>query len=206
MSRQNRVDPAGRLVATAARGTLMGNRGCLHNDRGNIVRTTARDAWVTCLLEFKGRRRTVMQPGHYTELFFLDEATALAAGHRPCAECQRDRYAAYLEAWMRTFGLTKRPTAKDVDAVLKSQRGKLSAIDGSEAASLPTGAILGNAASGDFFLVAAGRTYPWTFTGYSSPVPGMAGARGLQLVTPPCQLALLRAGYLPKLHRSVAIA
>ena len=83
MHRQNRVDPQGALVAVAARGTLMGNRGCLHDDGGHIVRQSARDAWVTCLLSFKDRQRQIMQPGHYTELFFLDEATALAAGHRP---------------------------------------------------------------------------------------------------------------------------
>ena len=109
MHRQNRVDPEGALVAVAARGTLMGNRGCLHDDGGNIVRQSARDAWVTCLLSFKERQRQIMQPGHYTELFFLDEATALAAGHRPCSECRRERYVAYQEAWARVFGLKKRP-------------------------------------------------------------------------------------------------
>ena len=84
MSRQNRVTPYGEIVAVSAKGTLMGNRGCLHDDAGRIVRQSQRKAWIYCLLEFKGIKRTVMAPGNYTELFFLDEATALAAGHRPC--------------------------------------------------------------------------------------------------------------------------
>ena len=125
MSRQNRVDPEGRLIEARARGTLMGNRGCLHDDSGNIVRQSARDAWVTCLLSFKDRQRQIMQPGHYTELFFLDEATALAAGHRPCSECRRDRYVAYLEAWATGIRAgRRRPTAKDIDQQLKRDRSE----------------------------------------------------------------------------------
>lgn len=81
MAKGNRVDPAGNLIAVDARGTLMGNRGCLHDDEGRIVRRSARKAWVCCVLQFKGIRRRLMSPGNYTELFFLDEATALAAGH-----------------------------------------------------------------------------------------------------------------------------
>src|SRR3954468_18219668 len=92
LPRQNRVTPFGDIVANPARGTLMGNRGCLHDASGRIVRPFRLTNWIYCLLEFKGRHRQVMSPGRYTELFFLDEATALAAGHRPCAECQRGRY------------------------------------------------------------------------------------------------------------------
>ena len=88
MPRRNRVDPFGNLVADPARGTLFGNRGVLHAPDGAIVRRqSAERRWIYCRLEFKGRRRELLQPGRYTELFFLDEATALAAGHRPCAEC-----------------------------------------------------------------------------------------------------------------------
>src|SRR4051812_22922724 len=91
MSRQNRVNPAGDLVANSSRAaTLMGNRGCLHDAAGNIVRRSARPAWVSCLLSSQGIRRPLMTPGHYTELFFLDDPTALAAGHRPCFTCRRD--------------------------------------------------------------------------------------------------------------------
>ena len=94
MPLQNRVTPYGDIIAVSARGTLMGNRGRLHDAIGRVVRrqVSSYSAWVTCLLAFKGRRRTVMAPGRYTELFFLDEATALSAGHRPCGECRRADY------------------------------------------------------------------------------------------------------------------
>ena len=89
---QNRVDPFGRLVADPVRGAWFGNRGCLHDDEGQIRRFHSGRRWIYCRLEFKGRQRELLQPGRYTELFFLDEATAFAAGHRPCAECLRDRF------------------------------------------------------------------------------------------------------------------
>ena len=94
MSRQNRVTPWGEIISTPARGMFMGNRGgCMHDAGGELRVARWRSAqWIVCLLEFKGRRRAVMTPGRYTELFFLDEATALAAGHRPCAECQRQAF------------------------------------------------------------------------------------------------------------------
>src|SRR4051794_17425396 len=93
MPLQNRVTPLGELIAVSERGLLYGNRGCLHDGEGRIRRSFDGTRWIACVLEFKGRRRTpLLQPGRYTELFFLDEATAFAAGHRPCAECRRDDY------------------------------------------------------------------------------------------------------------------
>ena len=123
--RQNRVTPFGDIVASPARGTLMGNRGCLHDASGRITRSYRLTAWIYCLLEFKGRRRAVMSPGKYTELFFLDEATALAAGHRPCAECQRGRYNEFMACWgMANAGLLggEKLRAPLVDAVLQKER------------------------------------------------------------------------------------
>src|SRR4051812_48029475 len=100
MPLQNRVNPSGELFRSPARGTLMGNRGgAIHNREQEIVRQYKSRSWIACQLEFKGRRREVMSPGRYTELFFLDEATALAAGHRPCAECRRERFNAFKSAW-----------------------------------------------------------------------------------------------------------
>src|SRR4051812_2365222 len=99
MPRQNRVTPTGEIVAHPARGLFMGNRGCLHSDTGNIVRThTSQNFWIICVLEYKGTRRQIMRPNWYTELFFLDEAVALSAGHRPCAQCRRSAYNALLPA------------------------------------------------------------------------------------------------------------
>ena len=91
MPRQNRVTPFSTLIATPARGRWLGNRGCLHDDHGQVRRLYQNRRWIICLLDFKGVRRQLMQPGRWTELFILDEATALAAGHRPCAYCQRAR-------------------------------------------------------------------------------------------------------------------
>jgi hypothetical protein len=97
---QNRVTPLGELIADPARGLVYGNRGCLHDDHGRIRRSHQVKRWIACRLEFRGRRRgPLMQPGRFTELFFLDEATALAAGHRPCALCRRGDYDFLVEVW-----------------------------------------------------------------------------------------------------------
>src|SRR5690349_8740903 len=99
MPLQNRVTPFGELIATPERGAWFGNRGCLHDATGRLRRDYATTRWIFCELQFKGRRRTLLQPNRYTELFFLDEVTALAAGHRPCAECMRPRFNAFRAAW-----------------------------------------------------------------------------------------------------------
>src|SRR4029453_2949482 len=103
MPLQNRVTPLGELVADPARGLVYGNRGCLHDAEGRIRRHHATRRWIACRLEFKGWRRTaLMQPGKFTELFFLDEATAFAAGHRPCALCRREDYVRFGEIWSQS--------------------------------------------------------------------------------------------------------
>lgn len=96
---QNRVDPYGQVICTAARGHWTGNRGVIHNDRKEIIRVFSVRPWITCLLQFKGRHRVVMTPNRWTELFFLDEATAFSAGHRPCAECRRDDFNRFKRYW-----------------------------------------------------------------------------------------------------------
>lgn len=123
MPLQNRVDPFGNLIRTAARGAMMGNRGgALHNADREIVRSYKSRRWITCVLEFRGRHRIVMSPNRYTELFFLDEAAAFAAGHRPCAECRRERYNAFREAW-RCQNKQSRPRfADEIDLELHSAR------------------------------------------------------------------------------------
>src|SRR4051794_40086589 len=99
MPRQNRVTPFGAIVASPDRGTLMGNRGILHDTEGRIRRLWQGKRWIICLLAFKDRKQQIMKPGFYTQLFFLDEATALASGHRPCAECRRGRFKDFCQAW-----------------------------------------------------------------------------------------------------------
>jgi hypothetical protein len=120
---QNRVDPFGNLIRTAARGGMMGNRGgALHNTDREIVRAYKGRRWIACVLEFRGRHRVVMSPNRYTELFFLDEATAFAAGHRPCAECRRERYNAFRDAWWCQSKKSSPPFADEMDMELHPAR------------------------------------------------------------------------------------
>ena len=125
MPLQNRVTPFGEIVAVPERGTMMGNRGILHDAHGRAAPSLGEQAWICCLLEFRGRRDPVMAPGHYTRLFFLDEPTALAAGHRPCAYCRRDAYRAFRAAWAAGnahLGLGATPRAAEIDRVLHDER------------------------------------------------------------------------------------
>jgi len=125
MPRQNRVTPFGSIIAIPERGTFMGNRGVLHNAEGHIRRAWQVKRWIVCVLEFRGRKRTVMTPNSYTELFFLDEATALAAGHRPCAECRHSRFLDFCNAWRSGHPKADslhRPTADEIDNRLHTER------------------------------------------------------------------------------------
>ena len=121
MSLQNRINPYGEICFSDQRGTLMGNRGNLHNAQKEIVRKHQLKRWIICLLEFKGRHQNVMTPGFYTELFFLDEATALAAGHRPCGECQYPRFKAFVNLW-KTANNRQNIDLKQMDEQLHLER------------------------------------------------------------------------------------
>ena len=121
MARQNRVTPEGTIIADPARGLYMGNRGILHDGAGRIIAPYRHKAWICCVTEFRGWWREVMTPGNYTELFFLDEATALAAGHRPCALCRREAYNRFRTAWI-SAGLGEDPRAPEMDRVLHGAR------------------------------------------------------------------------------------
>ncbi|MCZ8380920.1 hypothetical protein O6P37_18800 [Mycobacterium sp. CPCC 205372] len=200
MPLQNRVTPDGDIIATEARGTLMGNRGVLHDADRRIVRRSRNRMWLICLLEFRERRRSVMTPGSYTELFFLDEAVALAAGHRPCAECRRDRYRAFLDAARVGAG---RPVAgaKDLDALLAASRRapRSSAL----AAELPDGVFVdlgGRDGGRDLRLLWDGATHRWTPAGYVDPAPVSAAAAEVAVVTPALTVAALRHGYRVQVH------
>lgn len=195
MTLQNRVDPAGVLHASPARGTLMGNRGCLHDDQRSIVRTASTKRWIACTLEpVFGKRKQLMQPGRYTELFFLDEFTALAAGHRPCAQCRRAEYREFVGAWRRA-GLAVpivSSIANAIDAVLDAERriGTRSMVKASD---MPDGAMVRDSA-GEFYLVKDGELLPWSFSGYGAVVqPNTADV--FELLTPPSIVQVLRSGY-----------
>jgi hypothetical protein len=190
MPLQNRVTPLGELVAVADRGLVYGNRGCLHDDHGRIRRRYAGRRWIACRLRFRGWHRSpLLQPGKFTELFFLDEATAFAAGHRPCALCRRDDYRRFLE-------LCGARGADEIDVRLHAER--LGPRPRKSLAPLPDGAFV--LRDGEPFLVLGDALLPWSTAGYGERVARRGHA---QLVTPPSLVEVLRAGWhgdVPFLH------
>ncbi|TMQ28460.1 MAG: hypothetical protein E6K82_00355 [Candidatus Rokuibacteriota bacterium] len=206
MPRQNRVTPFGELIATPARGTLMGNRGCLHDLQQRIRRPFAGRRWIACVLQFKGRRRDVMAPGRYTELFFLDEATALAAGHRPCAECQRERYRLFREHWVmanRARGGSSRPSVDEIDRALHAERigdrlAKRTYV--ARLSRLPAGAMVAGD-DGGAYLVQDGALAAWTPSGYAATAPPAAD-RSVRVLTPRSIVRAIAHGYPVAVHDS----
>jgi hypothetical protein len=184
------VTPLGELVADAARGLVYGNRGCLHDDRGEIRRQWQVRRWIACLLEFKGRKRELLQPGRYTELFFLDEATAFAAGHRPCAECRRADYVRFLE-------LSGASGADELDERLHAERldGRERRLHSLEYEELPDGAFV--LEDDRPWLVVGEHLLAWTAGGYEEPRRRPTGAAAT--ITPPTSVAVLRAGWADRL-------
>jgi hypothetical protein len=192
MPLQNRVDPFGHIVAVPSRGGFMGNRGGpLHDEDNRIVRQHVNQSWITCRLEFKNRRREVLAPGRYTELFVLDEPTALAAGHRPCFECRRADARAFVEAVAVGCGEPAPLRAPQLDALLRPWRGSERRTWTAQADSLPDGAmvVLGD----EPHLVVHGALRPWSFEGYGTAGP--APSQPVVVLTPPPTVAALRAGY-----------
>lgn len=174
----------------------MGNRGCLHDDAGRIVRRWTTRAWIACRTDYRGRRRALMQPGRYTELFFLDEATAAAAGHRPCAECRRADYHAFRALWETVFGAV--PGVAAIDAALQAARvdpqTRGQRRHGADWAGLPAGAFVRHA--GAACLVQADRLLPYSPAGYGPALPRPAIGRA-EVLTPAPFVALMRAGWQP---------
>jgi hypothetical protein len=213
MPRQNRVTPFGEIVATPERGPFLGNRGVLHDAEGRVKRAWQLKRWIVCVLEFKGRKRTVMTPGHYTELFFLDEATALAAGHRPCAACRREHFNAFRKAWRSVHPGTNDPplpTADEIDRCLHAERVAPDRSKGLFQANLgemPNGVFVRHAAWGEkAYLVWNDGLLAWTAGGYMERMDRPKYAEVLVL-TPKSTVEAIRAGYAPEIHPSaVAIA
>lgn len=206
MPLQNRVDPFGELFASPARGTLFGNRGGrFHTDEQTLAkRRFVSRAWICCVLAFKNRQRDVWGR-FYTELFFLDEVTALAAGHRPCFECRRRDAVAFADAWQRSFGLNAPPRAGEMDDVLHRQRldGRGKRRHRRAIAGLPDGAVV--AAEEGAFAVRGGSLLQWTPAGYAARKRRPRAGR-VDVLTPPAILAVLTAGYRPRWHPSAGPA
>lgn len=200
MSLQNRVDPHSRLRAVSARGTFMGNRGHLHNAERQVVSAWKIKPWITCALSFKDRKRELMAPNNYTELFFLDEPTAYAAGHRPCAECRWPAYKLFKQVWTRTFPEQQDLSAKAIDNLLHAARLN---EDGSQRtwsaplAGLPAGSIIEHA--GECVLLWEGKQWVWSFDGYTlllQPIQSLE----VTVLTPEPVVQLLRNGLVETLE------
>ena len=202
MPLQNRVTPFGDIVATAERGMFTGNRGIIHDPSTKTLlnKRWSNPAWITCVCEFRARRREVMATRSWTELFFLDEATALAAGHRPCFYCRRADANAFRAAWEEGNGIS-RAKASEIDAVLHCERldGRAKRLHPLPCAidELPDGAMV--ATGSESYLIAQGRAMQWSFAGYLVCDVNLQDA---WLLTPPSTVKALHAGYEPVLHES----
>ena len=205
MPLQNRVSPFSELIASPARGLVYGNRGCLHDDTGRIRRRFNGKRWIACRLSFKGWSRSpLMQPGRFTELFFLDEGTAFAAGHRPCALCRREDYTRFVEIWgglhpgaSDADAIDLRLHAERVDATTRAQRHHEEPFD-----TLPDGAMVLD--GGQPLLVVGQALHQWTPAGYVEPRPRPPG-RPASVITPPSLVEVLRCDWkpvIPLLHPS----
>jgi len=198
MPLRNRVTPLGELIAVPERGLVYGNRGCLHDAAGRIRRDYAVKRWIACRLRFRDWHRSpLLQPGRFTELFFLDEATAFAAGHRPCALCRREDY-------VRFQDLYGERGADAIDARLHEERleGKQRRLHRIPYRDLPDGAFV--LLAGAPYLVLGAELLEWTPGGYTARRPRPASGDGAA-ITPPSLLAVLRAGWepvVPLLHPS----
>ena len=198
MSRQNRVTPYGELVAVPDRGMFWGNRGVLVDRQGRLARYSRGRAWIICLLEYKGRRRQQWTPGRLTELFFLDEATGLAAGHRPCGECRYRDYQRFKQAL--GDGADAAPGAQVIDARLHADRLAGPGIRRTYQAplpALPDGTMI--ELGGAPWLVYGGKLLAWTPAGYLDR-PALVPAGPVSVITPRATVAALAAGYRPVVH------
>lgn len=198
---QNRVDPKGQLIQTRARGLWMGNRGVIHNEQKEIVRPFKLQAWITCLLAFKERKFTIMAPGRWTQLFFMDEATAFAAGHRPCAECRRSDFNRFKEYWLLGnpgYGFTNKTLIREIDAILHLERitankEKVTFEAGPD--QLPDGVfvLIGN----NPYLLHKGQLHLWTPFGYTDTMT-IPAVKQITVLTPRSVVQAFNAGYIPQ--------
>lgn len=202
MPLQNRVNPFGQIFATSAKGAFMGNRGILHDaERQLSGRPWRHKNWVICSLAFGGRKREIMAPGRYTELFFLDEATALSAGHRPCAECRRQAYVEYRQCFAAARpDLGPKLASTLIDATLHAERVNHQAEKQTWqtlAGELPTGAMF--LQDSEAWLMHSGRGLRWSTSGYDAARRLRPDER-VEVLTPRSTTLAIARGYEPDLH------
>lgn len=199
---QNRVDPFGNIIKTKARGAWMGNRGILHNNEQEIIRPFKLKAWITCKLEFRGRKRNVMSPNRYTELFFMDEATSFAAGHRPCFECRRNDYQRFKSLWIKgnpEYHFNDKTSITEIDSILHKERidhSKIKVTYEKDVEELPDGSFV--LFDNKPYLILGQKIYLWSPFGYDktsvSSIPDK-----LRILTPKSIVNTFRAGYVPQI-------
>jgi hypothetical protein len=198
---QNRVNPFGELIKTPARGNLMGNRGVIHNNHGEIKQPYKLKAWITCLLQFKGRKFKIMAPNRWTALFFLDEATAFAAGHRPCNECRRNDFMKFKSFWIKgnpEYGFSTKTKIAEIDAVLHSERinaDKEKVIFEMDISEIPNGTFVLVKSIPHLFFQSS--LYEWTPHGYTNTTSLPSDSR-LTILTPKSIVKMFGAGYVPQ--------
>jgi hypothetical protein len=211
VTRRNRVDPLGDLHAAPQRMMFTGNRGCLVDASRKLARHHNGSLWIVCLTEFRDRRHPLDQPHRWTPLFFLDDAVALAAGHRPCATCRRDAYVSYRDALTTALGCDARVRATEINARLNAERLRpgrgldrnsdrklwTSALD-----DLPDGTIVVGE-TGESRLVRGESTWAFTFDGWSDPQPRLT-RRTVDVITPPTSVGALQHGFGPVVHASAS--
>jgi hypothetical protein len=197
---QNRITPTGEIIRTEARGTLMGNRGVIHDANKNIVRAFKHTAWITCALQFKERHRVIMSPNRWTELFFLDEATAFAAGHRPCWECRKENFNQFKLCWLQGnahYGFDPKVSIKEIDNIIHDERigkDRRKIIYQEQIKGLPDGTFILH--DGEPFLFVSGFIYRWSPFGYSAAIP-IAKTEMISVLTPRSIVNSFGAGYTP---------
>jgi len=205
MPLQNRVDPWGKLHAVSDKGLFLGNRGIIHNDQKEIIASHKIQGWVTCRLSYKGVSRQIMAPGKYTELFFLDEATAFSAGHRPCAQCRNKRYREFKKLWIeanvKLLG-ERPPTAANIDKIIHHER-----INKGEKVTytadcmlLPNGTIVQINSSA--YIIWEKELFKWSFSGYS-PSEKEQEIKSVEVLTPKSYVRMYSKGYIPCVHESL---
>ena len=199
---QNRVDPFGNLIKTKARGLLTGTRGVIHNHQQEIIRPFKLKAWLTCRLEFKGRKRKMMSPDKYTELFFLDEATAFAAGHRPCCECRRDDFNRFKMLWLKgnpEYGFNEKTSIQKIDSIIHEERinrSRLKVTFEESIQNIPNSTFV--CIDNNPYLVFNGQFLLWTPFGYNKGT-AFAGKEKLTVLTPKSIVNTFQMGYLPQI-------
>jgi hypothetical protein len=210
MSLQNRVNPFSCLIATPERGEWTGNRGVIHNAKQTIVKNHNIKAWITCVLEYKGFKRTVMTPKRWTELFFLDEATAFAAGHRPCGFCRHPDFKRFKSLWLSAngeqYGLTDKAKIDAIDAVIHQERLDESDTQKTFTATLPDlpdGCFVAFDDLKQAYLWHQNQLFAWSFGGYTK-VESFDNQQVVNVLTPESYVAVFKAGYVPQVHFSAS--